>query len=438
MTPCLKTGYPLFDTLMASRPVHRSRVQRSLHFSQCVAMISQALQGIRIARSEPFTSEAMDQLGLFHARQVEAACWALSIGMTDADYYAMMLCKAHVLCSEIMMPTVREAELRHPQALLEPQLRAPDAGAHPDHVRRLAVAGEGLEYTAVVDAVSRMDDRSFIAWAFMWGLLPSLEQARICPHCWAVMHVEFSLLVPDGAAWRCPGSTCRRKYSIRLYSWIFQQQLPLRQIARLIASWCDRRSVAIAVKDCRVDDSTVISWYQLFREKAERAYRLDLATHPLGRIGGVVQIDESHFHKAKYYLGSAMARPQLWIFGAIDCETNRVAMDICEDRSKELLQSMICSMCLPGCKIWSDMWRAYQGLELQGFVHETVNHSKNYKDPDTGVHTNRIEGSWGVVKQFKRRLSAKSRKWTGSHVHEWCFRRNIGRDFQACWLAMVH
>jgi len=98
---------------------------------------------------------------------------------------------------------------------------------------------------------------------------------------------------------------------------------------------------------------------------------------------------------------------------------------------------MICSMCVPGCQMWSDQWSSYHCLERHGFVHGTVNHTLNFRDPVTGVHTNRIEGSWGAVKSFLRGTSAKSGKWSESYVHEWCFRRNIGTDFQTCWYTIV-
>jgi len=134
--------------------------------------------------------------------------------------------------------------------------------------------------------------------------------------------------------------------------------------------------------DCGVSERTVIKFYQEFRGIAAQAYRQDLADHPLGETGGIVQVDESHFFRAKYNRGSGLVRPQMWFFGAIDCLTNRVAKGMCEDRTAELLVSMICSMCVPGCEIWSDEWRVYQCLEHHGLVHKTVNHSMNYKDPN--------------------------------------------------------
>ncbi len=39
-----------------------------------------------------------------------------------------------------------------------------------------------------------------------------------------------------------------------------------------------------------------------------------------------------------------------------------------------------------------------EGMEAHGMAHGTVNHSHYYVDPDTGVHTNTIEGSWNASK----------------------------------------
>lgn len=61
----------------------------------------------------------------------------------------------------------------------------------------------------------------------------------------------------------------------------------------------------------------------------------------------------------------------------------------------------------PGSIIHSDCWKAYDSLNKTKYTHYTVNHSKNFVDPDTGVHTQNIERLWrdirGSIPKYCRR-----------------------------------
>ena len=53
----------------------------------------------------------------------------------------------------------------------------------------------------------------------------------------------------------------------------------------------------------------------------------------------------------------------------------------------------------PGSIVWSDEWAAYRRVQQLPSVaqHSTVNHSIQFVDPTTGVHTQNIESYWNRV-----------------------------------------
>lgn len=52
-----------------------------------------------------------------------------------------------------------------------------------------------------------------------------------------------------------------------------------------------------------------------------------------------------------------------------------------------------------GSEIYIDQWREYSWIGKEGFgVHRTVNHTKNFVDPNTGARTQKIESNWRPLK----------------------------------------
>lgn len=64
-----------------------------------------------------------------------------------------------------------------------------------------------------------------------------------------------------------------------------------------------------------------------------------------------------------------------------------------ESRDSEIIKNILENFVENVSIVLTDSWKAYDKAckELES-GHQKVNHSKNFKDPETGIHTNTIEG----------------------------------------------
>lgn len=90
--------------------------------------------------------------------------------------------------------------------------------------------------------------------------------------------------------------------------------------------------------------------------------------------------------------------PPVWVFGMVD--TSHIpalgCMEVVDQRDASTLLPIIRDHILPGTTVWSDMWAAYNRVSTLPGVsgHETVNHTIQFVNPRSGIHTNTIEAYW--------------------------------------------
>ena len=134
----------------------------------------------------------------------------------------------------------------------------------------------------------------------------------------------------------------------------------------------------------------------------------DISTQPkIGGPGRIVEVDEAKFGKRKYQRGRIV--PGSWVIGGVERQTNKCFLDVCPNnrRSERILLPIILQHVAPGTTIITDKWKAYINLDRHGFIHHDVNHSRNFVDPQTGAHTNTIEGTWTHVKNRAQRRGGR-------------------------------
>ncbi|RCN50226.1 hypothetical protein ANCCAN_03643 [Ancylostoma caninum] len=163
-----------------------------------------------------------------------------------------------------------------------------------------------------------------------------------------------------------------------------------------------------------LDEKSIVQWTQRFRDVLVDYYTTDVTG--IGGPNTAMQVDETHIVRRKYNVGRIVRRD--WLVGGIQDGTKLVFVEITDDRSAANLDAIIQRHVIPGDVIRTDMWKGYSNLKNLGYIHETVNHSVNFVDPVTGVHTQRIENTWSHLKaKIRSRHRFKGELWD-DHFHE--------------------
>ena len=102
-------------------------------------------------------------------------------------------------------------------------------------------------------------------------------------------------------------------------------------------------------------------------------------------------------------------------------------MTIVDKRDRETLLPIIKQNISPGSTVFSDKWGAYYTLSDEGYVHDTVNHSKEFKS-ESGCCTNTIEGLWGNVKLKIKKMKGVASGKLPEILDEYMYRYRMGHS----------
>jgi transposase-like protein len=85
------------------------------------------------------------------------------------------------------------------------------------------------------------------------------------------------------------------------------------------------------------------------------------------------------------------------VMGMLDRETRQVRASVIPNVRREVLINAILGNVDTKSRVFTDKHSGYNQLELNNFVHETVNHMTEYVRGE--VHTNGIENFWSLLKR---------------------------------------
>jgi transposase-like protein len=184
---------------------------------------------------------------------------------------------------------------------------------------------------------------------------------------------------------------------------------------------CDSSKAAY---ECSVGEGTAINYYKIFRGIC---VDLSVGSDRIGGPGTIVEIDEMKLGKRKFHRGKRVDGQ--WCFGGIVRREDKSHPIKCfvipvEDRSANTLIPIILDNIEDGTTIYSDCWKAYDCLEDKGFKHLSVNHSLHFKDPETGVHTNTVEGMWNQIRRSLPKFGTKKENYH-AYLAEYIIRNSL-------------
>ena len=254
-----------------------------------------------------------------------------------------------------------------------------------------------------------------------------LAAQQVCV-CGTPMVLKERSGIQDGHSWRCSNKDCRKWRSIRYGSFFEGSHISVIKWVQAIFLW------SIDEPNKKIETLTGISLHTIVHmlTAIRSVCSNSLQANPvlLGGAGIIVEIDESMFgHKQKYHRGRVCKAP--WVFGMVERETGRAVLVRVPNRVRATLLNVIQRHIRPGTSIYSDEFTPYRTLHQLGYIHLAVNHSKNFVDPNTGVHTNTIEGIWSVVKRKFKRMSGTPYQHLPGYLDEFMWRRRHDDHFVA-------
>lgn len=244
-----------------------------------------------------------------------------------------------------------------------------------------------------------------------------------CPYCGATKLTWLA----KAKVYQCYGDHKRKKFSLKVGT--MMEDSPIGLDKWLPAFWllvnCKNgiSSYELA-KDLGVTQKS--AWFMLHRIRlAMKAEHVA----PMGGPGEPIEADESwvggaaknkhvskrgtppsvpryfvkskNFHKTWVPNPAYIPRPdtptQTPVMGILDREARKVRAHVIPRVSREELQGAILANVSKGSRILTDENRGYASLNKLDFVHEAVNHVKEYVRGD--VHTNGLENFWALLKR---------------------------------------
>lgn len=205
----------------------------------------------------------------------------------------------------------------------------------------------------------------------------------------------------------------------------------------LLKCFTQDKTAAMAAADCKVNRHTADLWYRHWREQIYQSLRM------APRFFGEVEMDQKAFGgrgrkrmqtylkrlarilpHAQYLAKAKIIRAEhkVQVFGIL-MRGGHVYTHIIKNADKRILMAIVRLVVEQGATVYTDAWRGFSELGLDGYSHHSVNHSLEYSDRK-GNHINGIEAFWSFAHRRLQKFNGIPASTLPLHVKECEWRYN--------------
>jgi len=224
-----------------------------------------------------------------------------------------------------------------------------------------------------------------------------------CPHCGSSKVTWLA----SAKVYRCYGDHPKQKFSLKVGT-VFEDS-PIGLEKWLPAVWllvnC-KNGISSYELSRYIGVTQKSAWFMLHRIRVAMESQSFVK---LGGDNGPIEIDETfigpnprkmHADKREARYKALCARPNVPVMGMLDREARQVRAKVVPNVRRDTLQNEILNQIEKGSTLYTDSAPAYDLLKAQDYIHEAVNHVKEYVRGE--VHTQGIENFWSLLKRALR------------------------------------
>jgi transposase len=167
-----------------------------------------------------------------------------------------------------------------------------------------------------------------------------------------------------------------------------------------------------------INRNTINSYYRFFRQQILSHQQKQFAQEI-----GEIELDESYFGGRRKGLKGRTTIQKVPVFGLLKRGGN-VYIEVVPDVTARTLRTIIKKHVDGTSILYSDSYRSYDGLVLDGFEHHRINHSKEFARGRRN-HINGIESFWSYAKAKLSKFYGVRRQDYPLYLKEIEFRFNL-------------